>query len=105
MPWYFPVCIRDFVEENTPHRKELRSQNRFDQSADGGRMRYVPDFRGYVQEVSNREDATALSNRPILPDFFERKQQLRNLIQRKDALSNSKSIRIHFSFDISLVHV
>lgn len=68
-------------------------------------MRYVSDFRGCVQEVSNREDAPALSNSPILSDSFERRQQFSDLIQRKDVLSNGKSIRIDFSFDISLDHV
>lgn len=36
MPRYFPVCIWDFVEEDTSDWKELRSQNRFDQLADSG---------------------------------------------------------------------
>ena len=59
MPWNFPVCVCNLVEQNTPNRKEVRTKNGLDQHADFFRLRQIPYLRGHVQKITYGKNPTA----------------------------------------------
>jgi hypothetical protein len=95
VPWNFPICIWNLVEENSPHRQEFSSKHWFYQTADGLRAGEFSYLGTFLKQISNREDTRFLSETAVSFHSANSREEFCDFGWRDNGPKHCKAVLLH----------